>query len=84
MILNADMFQKKNKHNSPKLVKQIVEKDDETPKKPQFRFDSFSGHPVMAGDSVNLMVRSSKKSCEKYRPPQIQKPTSKREVLDSP
>jgi hypothetical protein len=34
MILNADMFQKKNKHNSPKLVKQIVEKDDETPKKP--------------------------------------------------
>jgi len=84
MILNADMFQKMKKHSSPKMTKQIVKKDDETPKKPSFKFDSFSGHPGMAGDAVNLMVRSSKKSCEKYRPPEIQKPTSKREVLESP
>lgn len=37
----------------------------------------------MAGDSVNLMLRSSKKSCEKYRPPELQKTTTKRDVVET-
>ena len=75
MILNPDMFKNIHKQNSDKsLTKQASQDNADTPKKPSYKFDSFSGISDRAnkvGDAVNLMVRSSKKSCEKYRPPEI-------------
>ena len=87
MILNPDMFHNIIKQTSPKQDTLATKNDHDTPNKPSFKFESFSAQHErnnLVADSVNLMIRSSKKSCEKYRPPEIQKPTTKREVLDSP
>lgn len=71
MILNPDMFKSIQKHNSEKtVVKSLSGENANTPRNKIQKFDSFNGmmeKSNLVGEAVNLMVRSSKKSCEKLK-----------------
>ena len=92
MILNPDMFNRIQKHNSEKTVtKQLVGDNADTPRNKMNKFDAFNGMMEknnLVGEAVNLMVRSSKKSCEKLKTfsnhNEIQKTPVKLEYVSPP